>query len=815
MAVKFLTSLDVAGDGAAAASAVGITLNNTQLQKFKVENRANDAAYTPASGAGQMYFNTTDDTMRYWDGTDWIVFGSAGAGINNIDATTDGASLSTSNTLTGNGTLTLEWQGNGTTQYVDGAGGLKNLSSLPQGIVTSIGDGLYTNVTGTAAVPIVNHDLTSQSNTTPSTTITSTFTALSANVGVNSTGHVTGQTLTTYTLPASDNYSSWTLDGDTGTPQPISSSNTALFEGGTGVSTLVSATDTLTITNTKPFDSFTTEGDTGTSTIVNTGTVTFEGGTGITTADDGSGTITITATGSGTMTSWNLAGSSGSPQTITNTNTATFLQGNGITTVASATDNLTITNVKPFDKIVLAGSGGTDSDITNNDTLSVLAGANISTTGNGTGGVVVAYTGGTGTMSSWTLDGDTGTPQPIVDTNTVLIEGGTNINTLVSATDTLRVNLDNSISLSGSVGVGTTLSVGGLATLTGGFSASADSSMGNNKITNLATGSADNDAVNVAQLALAVAGSARFRGGYNANTGLTTDLGAGNGSLDGASNIALELGDFFIVTTDGNAFYSTTLEVGDTIYANQIITANSTPAESSYTVVIQDANVAGAGASDGATQKGVSGFSSESFDVSANGWVEVKDAGIIGDMLNNDVISAQTLLNSTPAGGTEILISDGGTIKRVSYTNFIAGADAGVTTIAASTANGLKGLTPTSATDGAVTIGLNLTGLTATTAPLTTDTLPIYNSSTNKKITVASLATAVTDATSFAKTITDTDTAIAHGLDSTDVIVQLYDVTTGLTVYADVDRVSNALVSVTFGSTPTNSIRVLIQKIIE
>ena len=184
-------------------------------------------------------------------------------------------------------------------------------------------------------------------------------------------------------------------------------------------------------------------------------------------------------------------------------------------------------------------------------------------------------------------------------------------------------------------------------------------------------------------------------------------------------------------------------------------------------------------------------------------------------MLNNDVISAQTLLNSTPPDATEILISDGGTIKRVSYTDFIAGADAGVTTVAASTANGLKGLTPTSATDGAVTIGLNLTGLTATTAPLTTDTLPIYNSSTNKKITVASLATAVTDATSFAKTITDTDTAIAHGLDSTDVIVQLYDVTTGLTVYADVDRVSNALVSVTFGSTPTNSIRVLIQKIIE
>jgi len=814
MAVKFLTSLDIAGDGAAAASAVGVTLNNTQLQKFKVENRANDAAYTPASGTGQMYYNTTSNDMRYWTGSAWQIFGTAGAGINNINATTDGASLTTSNTLTENGTLTLEWQGSGVTQYVDGAGGLKLLSSLPQGVVTSIGDGLYTNVTGTAAVPIVNHDTTSQTNSTPSTTITSTFTALSANVGVNSTGHVTGQTLTTYTLPASDNYSSWTLDGDTGTSQPIASGNTALFEGGTGIGTAVAATDTLTITNTKPFDDFKTAGDTGTSTITNQDTVTFEGGTGITTADDGSGTITITATGSGTMTSWNLAGSSGTPQTITNTNTATFLQGNGITTVASATDNLTITNVKPFDKLVLAGSTGTDSDLTNNNTINILAGSNISTTGNGTDGVTIAYTGGTGTMSSWTLDGDTGTPQTINNTDTVLFEGGTNINTLVSATDTLRVNLENSISLTGSVGVGTTLGVTGLSTLSGGFSAGAESSMGSNKITNLATGSADNDAVNVAQLAAAVAGSARFRGGYNANTGLTTDLGGGNGSLDGASNIALELGDFFIVTTDGNAFYSTTLEVGDTIYANQIIAANSTPAESSYTVVIQDANIAGAGTTDNGTQKGVAGFDAESFDVSITGWVQIKDEGIRGEMLNDDVISDQAPLTGTPEGTDEILISDNGVLKRIEYSDFIGGADSGVESVAATTANNRLGIA-IAGTAADPTVGLNITGLTAVTTPATTDTLPIFNSSTNKKITVANLASAITDATSFAKTITDTDTAIAHGLDSTDVIVQLYDVTTGLTVYADVDRVSNALVSVTFGSTPTNSIRVLIQKIIE
>ena len=44
-------------------------------------------------------------------------------------------------------------------------------------------------------------------------------------------------------------------------------------------------------------------------------------------------------------------------------------------------------------------------------------------------------------------------------------------------------------------------------------------------------------------------------------------------------------------------------------------------------------------------------------------------------------------------------------------------------------------------------------------------------------------------------------------------MVQLYDITTGETVYADVDRITAARIGVTFASTPTNSIRVLVQKI--
>jgi hypothetical protein len=64
----------------------------------------------------------------------------------------------------------------------------------------------------------------------------------------------------------------------------------------------------------------------------------------------------------------------------------------------------------------------------------------------------------------------------------------------------------------------------------------------------------------------------------------------------------------------------------------------------------------------------------------------------------------------------------------------------------------------------------------------------------------------------FATTITATG-AVTHNLGTKDVIVQLYDTATDETVYADVERNSTSQVTVTFAATPTNSIRVLVQKI--
>jgi len=177
--------------------------------------------------------------------------------------------------------------------------------------------------------------------------------------------------------------------------------------------------------------------------------------------------------------------------------------------------------------------------------------------------------------------------------------------------------------------------------------------MNGSKLLDVGNGTIATDGVNLGQVEALVAGIGLFKGGYNATTGLTTDLGAGNGSLDGNNNIALDQGDFFVVTVAGGAFYTQTLEVGDMIFANTGIAANSTPPITDYTVVIQDANIAGAGSTDGGTQKGVAGFDSANFTASATGWVQLKEEVLSGRMRKVSLTSG----DNTTAGETTFTVN--------------------------------------------------------------------------------------------------------------------------------------------------------------
>ena len=164
---------------------------------------------------------------------------------------------------------------------------------------------------------------------------------------------------------------------------------------------------------------------------------------------------------------------------------------------------------------------------------------------------------------------------------------------------------------------------------------------------------------------------------------------------------------------------------------------------------------------------------------------------------------------SNPSAITFIRVNSDNTVSALSASAFrtaIGAGSGGGTVTSVATTGPITGGTIT----GSGTIGINNATAGAVGAARVT-------AGTGISVAVSSGVFEVTNTqnnsdNTYAVTITDTAT-ISHGLASSDVMVQLYDITTGMTVYADVDRISTTQVTITFGATPTNSVRVLVQKI--
>ena len=533
-------------------------------------------------------------------------------------------------------------------------------------------------------------------------------------------------------------------------------------------------------------------------------------------------------------TGWSLAGNTGTTQTINSGDTASILGGTAISTVASATDTITINH---------ASITRTDTTSTASPAFGATFTAVDSVTSNAQGHIT-ALNLKTVTLPTPTPDTNTTYTLPVAAgaANTAVINltaGGSGSGVASSVTFS---GTANEIEVTETVGNNGTIVIGlpNDVTVTGALtvSGSGQSSFGG-QVTIPLTPSANTDAASKNYVDQSNIGQSVFQGGYNAATN-TPDL-------DVAPSSTIKKGWFWAVT-DLGTFFTETVQPGDLIYAN---IDNPGATFANWTVVQSGQDIAGEGATDGATVKGIAGFNSAHFNVTSNGWV------------SSDIYAGGSSLGIVPSGGanTTFLRGDGtwvvptnttysaatstvlGLVELFSDTvQTVAGnavtATAGrtygvqfnssgqmvvnvpwtdttpVTSVTASAVNNRLGLAITPTT-GAVVAGLSIDTLAdITTTTDAADSLPIYDTSatTNKRVTVTNLASATNALTTATGTIAagSLSGTVTHAL-GINTIVQTID-STGATVFCDVTRTSTTVVA-TVSAVQANPITILVQKI--
>ena len=193
---------------------------------------------------------------------------------------------------------------------------------------------------------------------------------------------------------------------------------------------------------------------------------------------------------------------------------------------------------------------------------------------------------------TWTLSADSGSNQTINKNDTVDIAGGTNITTTVAATDTVTIDLDDSITLAGELTVNGT----GQSSFAG-------------QVTIPTTPVAGTDAASKAYVDGLVAGGLTFRGTFDASTGeILSGTNSGNyiyqltgtppAPFDPSANrVEVQVGDYYIVATAGQ-FYGNggtggggqQLDVGDSVIGFQAAAANSSDKDD-WSIVQSDEGV--------------------------------------------------------------------------------------------------------------------------------------------------------------------------------------------------------------------------------
>jgi len=317
-----------------------------------------------------------------------------------------------------------------------------------------------------------------------------------------------------------------------------------------------------------------------------------------------SGNSTLDVTNSGLSTSINLPTQSGLTAGSYTYTSLTVDDYGRITAASSGTDP--VTSITGGTDITITGTAAVpiinQTAITRTDTASAAspaAGATFtavdsvtsSTTGN-----ITALNLKTITLpadTTYTLPTTNGNNPDVVltgsdgSTDIVNINGtSTTVKVTGSTNDTLEFDLVDDVTIVND------LTIGGEFTASG----TGQSSFGG-QVTIPTTPVAGTDAASKSYVDSLVAGGLTFKDGFNAGTGA---LDGGGNLTNGAARVALEVGDFYVVTTAGSFYGSVTLDVGDSVIA-KLAAAAGTSDINDWVIIQGDEGVVSFSNSNGGT----------------------------------------------------------------------------------------------------------------------------------------------------------------------------------------------------------------------
>jgi hypothetical protein len=613
MAINFLTGLNIDGN---------IDLNSNQLKEVRIDNIGS----APSGSLGRIYYDTTSNKLRLYNGG-WVDIDTGTDGDTTYDLSGVGSSNGTAGVrlagsdgtnddviITGAGTVGVTRSGN--TLTVTG-------TDSAAGTVTSVSGGTGISISGNASVtPTVNIDTTGSDNailvlsaatpvgadtmwfsdandSTLKKSLLSNFpgfgkdgTVISVATGAGLTGGtITSSGTLAVDYAGSDNV---ILAAGDGTSITLAASDKVLFSDATDSNAKFANLSQVASYINAGAGSVTSVGVSGGSTgfsfsnspITSSGTMTMSGtldvdngGTGLasyTTGDilyaSGGSTLAKLAIGTAGQV---LKVASGIPSWAADSNS-----GGTVTSITPAADSGSGTAITSSGVLTLSSSSGLITTSVAGTTWK------ISTTATNNTGTVTSVTAGAGMTQT-----GTSTVNPTL--NVVPAAGGG-----------ISVAVDS-------------VSVDATVVRTSGAQSIAGTKTFSSNIVVPITPSISTNAASKSYVDSTFAGSGAliFQGGYNAATN-TPDL-------DNTPSAAIKQGWTYAVTNAGS-FFSETVEDGDLLIAE----SDSPTALSDWTVVQNNIGIATAGSTDGGTTKGISGFDSANFTVTANGWAQIKAGGI-------------------------------------------------------------------------------------------------------------------------------------------------------------------------------------------